>query len=185
MKYAPLILLSAFLVITACDTLDLMPEASQEAQTIAGTLSAQGYDLLAKEQPRPALAIFEQAIAANERDVHALQGKGIALNRLGKHGEAELAYGQALKVDPSAMGVSNNLAMSKILRGEYGEAISLLTPLAAKHPTNATVQENLALANCLIGKREDAKKLYSQRLPPAQVEENLKFCKEYEGMRKK
>lgn len=181
MKIPSLICAACLLLLVACSG----REASPEAQLSSNRLTAQGYDLLAAEQPRAALAIFEQAVGSNEKNVRAWQGKGLALNHLGKPEEAEKAYEEALQIQPGALNVTNNLAMSKILRGKYQEAIDLLTPLSKGKKPNNTVMENLALANCMLGRDDEAKKLYNKRLPPTKIQENLKFCKRFEGLRKK
>ena len=156
-----------------------------EAQMSSRKLTEQGYELLAQQQPRAALAMFEQAVGGNEKNIRAWQGKGLALNHMGKHEEAETAYKRALEIQPGAVAVTNNLAMSKILHGQYQEAINLLTPLSKNKVPISTVVENLALANCLLGKSDEARKLYGKNLLPAEIEENLRFCRQFEGMRKK
>ena len=189
MKKSPLFLLCTFLLLVACDSPLLnsfgLKSPSKDAQISAQKLTDQGYELIAQEQPRAAVALFDQAIGGDEKNIRAYQGKGIALNKLGKHDEAEAAYAEALKIAPDAVNVTNNLAMSKILRGKHQEAIDLLTPLANKPSPNATIVENLALANCLMGKNDAARKLYGKSLTPAEIEENLRFCKKFEGMRSK
>lgn len=173
--------IACLLLVSACDKLGLSKEEKPQAQPF----TEQGYALLAKDQPAAALPLFDKVISADSNALKAYQGKGVALDQLGKHEEAEAAYAKALKIDPKATGVINNLAMSKILRGKYQEAIDLLAPLATATPPNETVQQNYALAHCLIGKRDEARQLYAKYLAPAQVEENLRFCSKFETMRKK
>lgn len=170
-------LLCGLLALSACDKLGL----DQPADAPPQSLTDQGHALLAKNQPAEAVMLFDQAIAKDPKDVRAYQGKGIALNSMGNHIDAEMAYSDGLKVAPGAIPLTNNLAMSKILRGEYQQAINVLKPLAG---TNETVDQNLALANCLLGKKEEARKLYGKKLTPAETEDNLKFCNKYEQLRK-
>ena len=177
-KFAPLL---ALLLLAACD----QQQANQMAQMNAMRLTDQGYDLLQKNQAQASLAMFDQAIAGDNKNIRAYQGKGIALNQLGRHAEAEGTYQKALDIHPDALGVANNLAMSRIMRGKYEEAETLLTPLAKKYPSNATVTENLALANCMLGKRDEARQLYGKSLKPAEIEENIRFCNKFEMIRKK
>ncbi len=186
MKNSPLFLLCAFLLLAGCDKLPLgMGGTSKEGQMSSQRLTAQGYELIAQQQPSAAVAMFDQAIGGDEKNIRAYQGKGIALNELGKHDEAEATYAQALKIEPNAVGVTNNLAMSKILRGKYQEAIDLLSPLASAPSPNDTVVENLALANCLMGKNDAARKLYGKNLAPSEIDENLRFCKKFGQLKKK
>lgn len=175
------IALSLLLSLAACDEFP----ASKDAQATSQRLATQGYELLAQQQPGAALAIFEQAVGGDGENIRALQGKGLALNQLGKHEAAEAAYGAALKIEPGAVSVNNNLAMSKILRGKYQEAIDLLKPLASTPSPNQTVIDNLALANCLLGKSDEAKTLYSKGLSKAEAAENLRFCKKFVELKRK
>lgn len=184
MKTSPLFFLVAFLTLTACNSPLFSQEASKEAKISSMRLTEQGFDLLAKEQASAAVSIFDQAIAEDNKNIRAYQGKGIALNKLGKNDEAEDVYKAALAVQPGAVSITNNLAMSKILSGHYQEAIDLLTPLASTPTPNGTVVENLALANCLSGKSDDARKFYGKRLKPKEIEENLRFCKKFQNIRK-
>lgn len=172
-----LFILPVLLMVCACDKLGLekKPEAPQQS------LTEQGNALLTKNQPKEAIVLFDKAIAADSKDVKAYQGKGIALNSLGNHIDAEMAYNDGLKNSPGNIPLSNNFAMSKILRGEYKQALEVLTPLAG---TNETVDQNIALANCLMGKKEEARKLYSKKLTPAETEDNLRFCNKYEQLKK-
>lgn len=172
-RFLPILLLLA-----ACAGKD----APKAAQFSSKNLTEQGYALLAKEQAEGALPLFGQAIEADDRNVRAYQGKGIALNKLGRHEEAEDAYKKALDISPGAVNVTNNLAMSKILSGQYQAALDLLMPLAKGG--NATVGGNIALAQCMLGKRDEARQGYSKTLPPAQVEENLRFCNKVRALKK-
>jgi len=178
MKNTSLLLALTLLLLPACETL-----GKPESPLAANNLTQQGYQLLEQQQPRPASAMFDQAIAADTKNIRAYQGKAIALGQLGSHAEADSVYEQALKLSPGSVAITNNYAMSKILQGEYEQAIDMLSPLAEATP-NETVIENMALANCLLGKRDDAKKLYRKRISNKQIEENLSFCKAYEDRRK-
>lgn len=179
MKNIPLFALCSLLVASACD------KAATPKETAPKTiqLTEQGYTLLGKQQARASIPLFDQAIASDEHYIRAYQGKGIALNNIGKHEEAERIYEKALKIEPGSVGILNNYAMSKILGGHYQEAITMLAPLVKDGAQNATVQENYALAHCLDGKRDEARTLYAKFLPPAQVEENLRFCSKFEVLR--
>lgn len=180
MKIFPLFFLPVLLLLAACGS----KEASVQAQVSSRKLTEQGYELIAQEQPRAALAMFDQAIGNDEKNIRAYQGKAIAMNTMGNHKEADEVYEQALKIQPDSVNIINNFAMSKILQGEYQKALDLLTPLATTATANDTVMENMALANCLLGKTDNAKKLYNKRLSSKQIKENLQFCKKYGDMHK-
>ncbi len=160
-------------------------EVEKENNISSRNLAEQAYQLLNQRQPKAALSIFEQAIAADEKNAQALQGKALALNNLGRHLEAEKYYQKALEIEPESPSIINNLAMSKILRGHYTVALKMLEPLVKDDPDNIKAQDNTALAYCMLGRKEEAKKIYSLRLDSKQVEENLRFCTEFEEIRKK
>ena len=54
-------------------------------------------------RPSEALACYEAAIRANSQDGGAHAGRATALDRLGRHQEADLAWGDAMVLDPSAV----------------------------------------------------------------------------------
>ncbi len=167
-------ILSLCLWLAACN----MP-VSPEAQLAADNLTQKGYALLEAQHPKDALPYFDQAIAKDSNYVRAYQGKGIALNKMGKNTEAETTYQSALSIDKNNIGVINNLGLSHIFRGDYEGAIALLEPHSHAEPVHAKVIENLALAYCLKGDEEKASKLYKTRLPAAKINDNLKFCKQF------
>ena len=179
MKYFALPLV-ALLLVGACDKGAEKPDVRPNA---AG-LVEEGYDMLRADKSTEAVVLFDKALASDNKNIRAYQGKGIALNNLGKHEEAENVYITALRLQPTSVGVTNNLAMSYILRGEYQDAVELLKPLSENHPKDHKIQANLALANCMLGKKDDASKIFSKHLSKEKVAENLKFCSDYAGMRK-
>jgi Flp pilus assembly protein TadD len=173
-----LAILTSLLMLAACEQM----KQPKEAPINSLKLTEQGYTLLSQQEPKAALDVFNKAIKADEKNGRAYQGKGIALDSLGEHGKAEEAYNEGLKQTPGNVGLSNNLAMSHILRGNYQKAIDLLAPFADFG--NPTVHENLALANCMLGKSTEARKLYSKTLSPAEIEDNIRFCRKFEQIRK-
>ena len=153
--------------------------ASPEAQLAADNLTLKGYALLEAKHPKDALPYFDQAIEKDSKHIRAYQGKGIALNTMGKNTEAESAYQSALSIDKDNIGVINNLGLSHIFRGDYDGAIALLEPHSHTEPVHAKLIENLALAYCLKGDEEKARKLYKTRIPAAKINDNLQFCKQF------
>ncbi|WP_237213587.1 SPOR domain-containing protein [Falsiroseomonas oryziterrae] len=100
--------------------------------------------------PEVALALFDRA-APLDRSHESLEGRGIALDLLGRHEEAQDAYRAALVVAPRQASVQNNLAMSLLLTGRATEALALLEPLAARRDVPARVTNNLAVARSMAG----------------------------------
>lgn len=157
--------------------------ASEEAKKTSDTLSQQGYALLELGRAQQAIPYFDEAIKQNSDNIRAYQGKGIALNELGKHTDAEVVYGRALSIDNTSIGIINNIGMSYILRRDYDGAIRLLEPHSRTEPVHAKVIENLALAYCLKGDESQARRLYKSRLPKKKIDDNIKFCKQFAPLR--
>lgn|GEM_PF-642531 len=101
--------------------------------------------------PEVALALFDRA-APLDRGHESLEGRGIALDLLGRQEEAQDAYRAALAIAPREASVQNNLAMSLLLSGRATEALALLEPLAGRRDVPARVANNLAVARGMAGK---------------------------------
>ncbi|MGG5817306.1 SPOR domain-containing protein [Falsiroseomonas sp. HW251] len=101
-------------------------------------------------QPQVALALFDQA-ARIEPGAEAEEGRGLALDMIGRHDEAQAAYRAALALAPNRVAVQNNLAMSLILTGRVQEALAVLEPLSQRPDAPARVANNLAIARSMAG----------------------------------
>jgi Flp pilus assembly protein TadD len=71
--------------------------------------------LLARQQNAEALAAFGAILEQHPKNIKALNGAGIALDAVGRHGEAQERYNRALAVAPDDRAARNNLALSKTL----------------------------------------------------------------------
>jgi Flp pilus assembly protein TadD len=101
-------------------------------------------------QPQVALALFDRA-ALLQPSAEAEEGRGIALDMLGRHDEAQAAYRAALAQSPNLVSAQNNLAMSLMLTGRANEAIAVLEPLSRRRDAPARVANNLAVARSMAG----------------------------------
>lgn len=101
-------------------------------------------------QPEVALALFDRA-AQLRPGADAEEGRGIALDMLGRHEEAQTAYRAALALAPTQVSAQNNLAMSLMLTGRAAEAVALLEPLSRRMDAPARVANNLAVARSMAG----------------------------------
>lgn len=114
---------------------------------------------LRQGQAEAALAQFDQILARNSRLPQALDGRGVALDLLGRHAEAQASYRAALTEQPSAVSVANNLAMSLLLDGKAEEARAMLEPLARRGTAPSRVRSNLAVARAATGDTPGARTL--------------------------
>ena len=123
-------LLEANLIDEAIGVYSLAP-ANASAQL--GLAKAQ----LALHQPTRALPLAERAVAIAPRDVGALIVRGVVLDRLGKHAEAQASYRAALAEAPRNIAARTNMSLSLALSGRCDEALEILgadRPLRHGHP---------------------------------------------------
>lgn len=99
-----------------------------------------------------ALNILQDGIAHHGSEAYLYNSKGVALDQLGRHSEAQDAYLKAVSLSPSdAVDFKTNLSMSYLQSGNAQKAIALLKPIKGDHNATATTRINLALAYGLSG----------------------------------
>jgi tetratricopeptide (TPR) repeat protein len=121
----------------------------------AGDHFQTGRALLAAGDTTSALAAFRTAVAANPQSIDALNGLGVAYDRLGRADLARSAYEAALGVDPTAADVLYNLGYSLYRAGDDRAAIPWLQK-AARHGDNlvqAAARRALALIDARLTAR--------------------------------
>jgi Flp pilus assembly protein TadD len=85
-----------------------------------------GRALLAAGDTAGAIAAFRAALVASPQSVDAMNGLGVAYDRIGRFDLSRSWYDTALAIDPTAVPVLNNLGYSLYLQGNYAAAIPLL-----------------------------------------------------------
>ena len=75
--------------------------------------AARGRMLVAARRPAEGLAVFEDGLRADAGSTELLVGKGVALDLLSRHAEAQDAYEASLKIDPDNAAARKNLALSR------------------------------------------------------------------------
>lgn len=174
------------------------PDDAKTALALADALARSGklaeaeeaYQALLKRDPRNAQAQLglgrvhlllkrpEQALAALARagdDPAARIGRGVALDTLGRHGEAQAEYRAVLAAAPGNRTAANNLALSLALSGDLRQAEGLLVPLADGPDSEPRFRQNLALVYGLQGQDGRAAALARADLDPDAVRGNLAF----------
>lgn len=125
--------------------------------------------------PDKALEYADKAVAIAPKNARALVGRGVALDMLGRHAEAQEQYRAALAQVPHDMGATSNLALSLAVTGQYDEGIRLLTPLARAPNATSRIRQNLALIYGLKGDDAAARALNRVDLDEQMTEKNLLF----------
>ena len=136
---------------------------------------------VAARQPAQALATFGDGLRRAPDDPELLTGQGVALDGLGRHGDAQASYRQALARDPAGIAARNNLALSLALSGQVAEAVGLLRDLAADVTARgspaqvATVRGNLALVHGLSDNEARVRQALGESMPAADLADNLRI----------
>lgn len=131
-----------------------------------------------------AVLLYDRALSARPGDPLLFNGKGVALDMLGQHANAQHVYKEGLGVDADNLLLANNLGLSYILSTDYAQAIALLEPLVENAEAH-NIRQNLALAYGLSGDMDMAYEVGAKNLTPKQVEENIAFYRSYSSDRRK
>lgn len=146
-----------------------------------------GHGKLASEYGRSALDLGKIQMAEQLLN-QAMRSKGAAdwrvLSALGtvnaKHGDhkkAQSYYHAALRQQPGATSVYNNLALSYALDGKAGEAEKLLKTAVARGHNTRRVRQNLALVLGLQSKFDEAQKIAKTDLASENVENDVAYLR--------
>jgi pentatricopeptide repeat protein len=79
----------------------------------------------------------------------------------------------ATALEPKVGMVLNNLGMSLLLKGEYGEAVAFFTEALKLEPTNRRIHNNLAIALCKMGRYQEALEVFRKSGDEASAHNNL------------
>ncbi len=135
---------------------------------------------LSRHRPAEALIALDAALILAPDIPAAWDDKGIALDMLERHEEAQQCYRNGLARAPNDRTILNNYGLSLALSGNYGESQKLLTELVQEPGATSRNRQNLALALGLQGDIADAKAVARTDLDEASVANNLRF---YEAAR--
>ncbi len=139
-----------------------------------------GKQLAAAGKTQEASVLLQRAAAAPDASWKIHSTKGVVLDRLGRHADAQNAYRMALKKSPGQISAMNNLGLSQAQNGQLKAAEGTLrqayaTPAGRKH---SRLRQNLALVVGLQGRYEEAKTIVKADLPPQQVEQNMAYLRQ-------
>lgn len=125
----------------------------------------EGRALLLAANPVQAIAAFRTVLAADAGNVAALNGLGVAYDRLGRADLARQHFEQALAIEPTAADIAYNLGWSLARAGHDREAIAPLQRAAAGSDPRVAAAARRALAQ--IAARLEAAAAPATALPPA------------------
>lgn len=129
-----------------------------ELLTEARQLSQQGQAAQARE-------LLEQATAHNPRSAVAHNDLGVVAYQLGDLGAAQVAYEQAVKLDPANSNFRKNLAdLYFVAAGQPDDAIHIYLELFRQNPRDIEVLAALGQICQAVGRPDEAKTFYRQAL---------------------
>jgi Tfp pilus assembly protein PilF len=128
---------------------DMPPSASTAAVSDEVT---KGIKALDGGDPVAAKAYFDAALRKNPRDADAYYYLGVTAEKSGDKAAAEKGYKDALKIRKDFESAAMNLSALYLDAERYDDALALTRAAVAKHPDNAPLHLNLALA--LAGKAD-------------------------------
>jgi Flp pilus assembly protein TadD len=119
--------------------------------------------------PVNAEANFEAILKQDDGNAAVLNDLGIARDLQGHHVDAEAAYRAAITAQPNMTAARVNLALCLAIRGQGGDAIRLVEPLANAPEATLKVKQDYAAVLAMAGRREDAQRILSATLSPEEV----------------
>jgi Flp pilus assembly protein TadD len=108
------------------------------------------------QRPTQAITVIDSAIAAGAQGGMALTEKGLALDLLGRFKDAQMAYGQALKLSPGNPETLQRMAFSFACIEEYRTALNLLGEIANMPGGKEQVRNALATVYAMSGQPDQA-----------------------------
>lgn len=126
--------------------------------------SNRGAETLQEGSPESALPWLEKAIRLDPEQSSTWVNYGVALRRADRFADAEVAYRQALELDPGSGSASNNLASLMRLEGRLDEARELEEVLAKGSGRNPYTYLALGDISLRGGRVDEAERLYRRAI---------------------
>jgi Flp pilus assembly protein TadD len=126
-------------------------------------------------EPAKAVAYADAARAVAPHDIRVLVSRGVALDTVGRHADAQESYRAVIAADPNDLAARNDLALSLALSGTFDEAIEIMKPIALSSNATARSRQNLALIYGLKGDDAQASSMSQLDLDTKAAAANLHF----------
>ena len=134
-----------------------------------------GKALIEANRAFEAVRYLEGAAAIKTHDWRILSAYGVALDNIGEHSLARQKYNHALKLQPSAISVMNNKALSYAMSGNLQLAEKTLRAATGTAGADARMRQNLALILAIKGDMLEASRLARTDLPPQAADQNIAY----------
>lgn len=141
-------------------------------------LAAYGRALVDNGNYQQGFDALGRAHTPDNPDWHILSIQGTALDRLGRHEEAQRYYDSALKIRPDEPSVLSNLGMSYVLSRQLAKAEDVLRRAHAGAQSDTRIRQNLALAIGLQGRLPEAESIITAGLAPDEAADSVRELKQ-------
>jgi len=130
------------------------------SQTTNSTLVSEkiqeGNLLINKSRYDDAIKLYDQVLKIDPRSVEALNGKGLAFNKLGRYEDAITWFDNSLKIEPNSAQVLNNKGISLANLDRFEEAITMFDKAIKIDPNFVDALYNKGGALAELGKYDEA-----------------------------
>ena len=141
-------------------------------------LAGYGRALADNGNSQAAFDVLSRAHSPDNPDWRILSVQGTALDKLGKHEEAQRYYASALKIAPEEPSVLSNLGLSYMLSRDLPNAEQTLRRAYANPRADARVRQNLALVVGLQGRFAEAETIAKGDLPADEAAANVAYLRD-------
>lgn len=141
-------------------------------------LLAYGNQLARLKQYRQAHNMLQKAHGVGKPNWRVYAAQGAVLDQMGRHKNAQIAHGYALKLAPGRPAIINNTAMSYVMAGKLKRAEATLRPIYMRPNANPKIRQNMALIVGLQGRFKEAEKIAAADLPPQTVKANIAYLRQ-------
>jgi tetratricopeptide (TPR) repeat protein len=136
-------------------------ESSRDEGGTAKDYLARGRAFFNEGRLNEAIRDLSRAVSLDSRLAEAHNLLAVAYDRKGLHDRARESFERALDQETDAQTL-NNLGYSLYISGNYRAAVSRLKRAAKLAPNDERIWNNLALAQCRLGKYDDAYKSFAR-----------------------
>jgi len=165
-------LLDAGSIDEAITAYESVPSTSPAA--LNATLGLEHAYVLLDELPKAAV-YADKARAIAPDDPRTLVDRGIALDLVGRHGEAQASYRSLLAKAPANRAARVDLALSLALTGHCQDAMTIIDPIARSSTATPRERQDLALILGLMGNESEARRWSLIDLGQTATAANLRF----------
>jgi len=124
--------------------------------TLVSEMIQEGNLLINKSQYEDAIKLYDQILKIDPRSVEAVNGKGLAFNKLGRYDDAITWFDNALKIEPTFINALNNKGVALANLDKFEEAIIWFDKAIKINPNFVEALYNKGGALAELGKYDEA-----------------------------